>query len=180
MLTQSADAVDENIPEQPKVGPPRVARPSVRMVLGVLALVVVFVATLWVRVSRDDSNVGGAKSGNVASTMPTSSAIEEKYGVRFLGVDVTSAGGMIQVRYQVLDSSKTEVIHDQSAAPYVVDSHGVKYADPGMVGHSHIGPVKASGTTDFVLLANARGGVRPGSIVTIKIGDLELRGVPVA
>ncbi|MEY2445076.1 MAG: hypothetical protein QOE00_1656, partial [Ilumatobacteraceae bacterium] len=68
----------------------------------------------------------------------------------------------------------------QSAAPYVVDSHGVKYADPGMVGHSHIGPVKASGTTDFVLLANARGGVRPGSIVTIKIGDLELRDVPVA
>jgi hypothetical protein len=61
----------------------------------------------------------------------------------------------------------------------VVDRTGVTYADPGMVGHSHVGAAKAPGTSDFVLLANARGGVQPGSVVTIKVGDLELRNVPV-
>ena len=87
---------------------------------------------------------------------------------------------MIQVRYQVLDSAKTEAIHTQEATPTVIDGHGVKYDLPGMTGHSHIGPVKKAGVTDFVLLANARGGVKSGSIVTIKIGELELHNVPVS
>jgi hypothetical protein len=114
-----------------------------------------------------------------AQLMPSSPAIEDKYGVRFLGVDVTSGGGMIQVRYQVLDSAKTEAIHTQEATPTVIDGAGVKYDLPGMAGHTHIGPVKKAGTADFVLLANARGGVKAGSVVTLKIGELELRNVPV-
>jgi hypothetical protein len=111
--------------------------------------------------------------------MPTSAAIEAKYGIRFLGVDVTSGGGMIQLRYQVLDSDKTAAIHEADVAPFVIDSSGKKYADPGMVGHSHVAKTQSPGTSDYILLANARGGVKPGSIVTIKVGDLELRNVPV-
>ena len=111
--------------------------------------------------------------------MPISSAIEAKYGIRFTLVDVTAGGGMIQVRYQVLDSGKTDAIHGTDLAPYVVDSQGAKYADPGMVGHSHVGKTMAAGATDYILLSNARGGVKAGSIVTIKVGDLELRNVPV-
>ena len=179
MLTYNLEGVDEVAPEEPKVGPPRAARPFVRTALGVLGLAVLVIGILVVRGWRPDS-ADGAKPAAGAAGMPTSPEIESMYGVRFLGVDVTSGGGMIQVRYQVLDSAKTEAIHDQQAAPFVVDSHGVMYADPGMVGHSHIGPVKAAGTTDYVLLANAGGGVKAGSIVTIKIGDLELRNVPVA
>ncbi len=48
-----------------------------------------------------------------------------------------------------------------------------------MVGHSHVGKTQAAGTTDYILLANAKGGVTPGSIVTIKVGDLALENVPV-
>lgn len=181
MLTYSVQAVDDATPEEPKVRPPRAARPFVRTAFGVVALAILVFGILLVRGWRPDSGdeTAAPAAAGAAPTMPTSPAIEEKYGVRFIGVDVTSAGGMIQIRYQVLDSDKTEAIHDQTAAPYVVDSHGTKYADPGMVGHTHIGPVKAAGTVDFVLLANARGGVKPGSTVTIEIGDLELRNVPV-
>ena len=114
-----------------------------------------------------------------AVTIPTSADIEATYGVRFIGVDVTAGGGMIQIRYQVLDTDKTSAIHDVDAAPYVIDAAGHKYADPGMMGHSHVGRDKAAGTTDFVLLANAGGGVQPGAFVTIKVGTLELRDVPV-
>ena len=111
--------------------------------------------------------------------MPISAAIESTYGIRFTGVDVTAGGGMIQVRYQVLDSDKTEAIHATDLTPYVVDSRGVKYADPGMAGHSHVGKALAAGRTDYILLADAMGGVQPGSTVTIKVGHLELRNVPV-
>ena len=79
----------------------------------------------------------------------------------------------------MLDSDKTLAVHDADVAPFVVDRNGVKYADPGMVGHTHVGAARAPGTSDYILLANARGGVQPGSVVTIKVGDLELRNVRV-
>ncbi len=112
-------------------------------------------------------------------TFPTSPQIENAFGVRFTSVDVTAGGGMIQLRYQVLDTAKTAVVHDPSTAPYVVDRHGKKYADPGMVGHTHIGPLKVAGSSDYVLLANSGGGVHHGDVVTIKFGAYQLQRVPV-
>lgn len=183
MLTYSVEGVgqEEVQPEELKARPPRAARPFVRRLVPILALAAIFGGVFMVRSWSADSNNTPVKhvAANGQLVMPTSAAIEAKYGVRFTGVDVTSGGGMIQVRYQVLDSAKVETIHDNASAPYVVDSSGKKYADPGMVGHTHIGPVAASGRSDYVLLANAAGGVKAGSTVTIKIGDLELRNVPV-
>jgi hypothetical protein len=182
MLTYNLEGVDEDgvQPEELKARPPRAARPLVRNVLAVLGLVAIFFGVLLVRNWRADSNARVVTFAADARVMPSSPEIEDKYGVRFLGVDVTSGGGMIQVRYQVLDSAKTEAIHSQEATPAVIDGGGVKYDLPGMAGHSHIGPVKKAGVTDFVLLANAGGGVKSGSIVTIKIGELELHDVPVS
>ena len=182
MLTYDLDGVDEDgvQPEELKARPPRAARPLVRKALAVLGLIAVFFGVLLVRNWRADSNEGAVTAAADARVMPSSPEIEDMYGVRFLGVDVTSAGGMIQVRYQVLDSAKTEAIHSQEATPTVIDGHRVKYNLPGMAGHTHIGPVKKAGVTDFVLLANARGGVRSGSTVTIMIGSLELHNVPVS
>jgi hypothetical protein len=159
-----------------KVRPPQPSRPFVRELLLVLALVVLALGILLARGWRPTSTSGGA---DAPSGVPTSASIEANYGIRFTSVAVTAGGGMIQIRYQVLDSDKTLAVHDKDVAPFVVDGSGVKYADPGMVGHSHVGTAKAPGTSDYILLANARGGVRPGSVVTIKVGDLELRNVPV-
>ena len=166
---------------EPKAGPPRAARSSVRTAVAVLTLAVLFAAVLFIRGWRpmsSDSTPRPAPSATVPA-MPTSPTIEAKYGIRFTLVDVTAGGGMIQVRYQVLDSDKTDAIHSADLTPFVVDSKGAKYADPGMVGHSHVGKTLPAGTTDYILLANAMGEVKSGSVVTIKVGDLELRNVPV-
>ena len=180
MLSYSVEDMDEVAVEQ-EAGPHRAARPFVRVATAVVALAVIFVAVLLIRGWRPTSTSGSAKQATAATAtqVPTSPAIESKYGIRFTLVAVTAGGGMIQVRYQVIDSAKTEAIHGTDLAPYVVDSHGQKYADPGMVGHSHVGKTLASGATDYILLANAMGGVKSGSFVTIKVGDLELRNVPV-
>ncbi|MEP7048511.1 MAG: hypothetical protein ABI949_17605, partial [Ilumatobacteraceae bacterium] len=74
---------------------------------------------------------------------------------------------------------KVEAVHGTDLTPFIVDGRGKKYADPGMVGHSHVGKTQSAGATDFILLADAGGGVRHGDVVTIKVGDLQLRGVPV-
>ena len=167
----------------PKAAPPGAVRPIIiRATIAVMVMVALFVGVLFIRGWRPSSKDGTPSAAPVAlaAAMPTSAAIESTYGIRFTGVDVTAGGGMIQVRYQVLDSNKTEAIHGPELAPYVVDSHGAKYADPGMAGHSHVGKTQAAGRTDYILLANAMDGVKPGSTVTIKVGDLELRNVPVA
>jgi hypothetical protein len=183
MLTSIVEEVDDKDGQQDadlKARPPRAARPLVRRLAPILALAAIFFGVLLVRTwGADSSDTPSQPASGTPLAMPRSPAIEQQYGVRFTGVDVTSGGGMIQLRYQVLDSGKTEAIHDETVAPYVIDSKGTKYADPGLVGHSHVGPVAAAGSSDSVLLANAQGGVKAGSIVTIKIGDLELRNVPV-
>jgi hypothetical protein len=177
MLAQSIEQREEMF--ESKAGPPRAARPFVRIVVAVMGLAAVFFGVLLARNWSVESTTTITRSPTDLPVMPTSSVIEAMYGVRFLGVDVTAGGGMIQVRYQVIDSAKTEAIHGTEVAPYVVDAKGAKYADPGMVGHSHVGKTLAAGRTDYILLANSMGGVKSGSMVTIKVGDLELRGVPV-
>jgi hypothetical protein len=122
---------------------------------------------------------GWRPNSDVHPAFPTSPQIEDAFGVRFTSVDITAAGGMIELRYQVLDSDKTAVVHDQATAPFVVDHAGKKFADPGMVGHTHIGPLKVAGSSDFILLANAGGAVHHGDVVTIEFGKYALRGVPV-
>jgi len=179
MLTH--DAINDEVTELPQAPKQyaRSTRSTVRTVSLVLALVAIMLAVLVARGWRPHATNATTSPTATPATMPVSAEIEATYGVRFTGVDVTAGGGMIQIRYQVLDSAKTEAIHGSDLAPIVVDSHGVEYKDPGMAGHSHVGKAQAAGTTDYILLANAKGGVRAGSIVTIKVGELALTNVPV-
>ncbi|MGZ6991151.1 MAG: hypothetical protein ACXVKJ_08555, partial [Ilumatobacteraceae bacterium] len=156
----------------PTGGPHREAHRLVRAAIAVLSMVVLIIAVLLARGWRPTSDLAKASTTPVVSAstaMPTSAAIESTYGIRFTGVDVTAGGGMIQIRYQVLDSDKTQAIHGTDPSPYVIDGRGAKYADPGMVGHSHVGKTLKAGATDYILLANAMGGVKAGSFVTIKV-----------
>ena len=157
-----------------KAGSRRVTRPVASKVMLTLVVAALFVGVLVVRGWRPTSS-----TSDTSQAMPTSAQIEFAYGIRFTGVGVTAGGGMIQIRYQVLDSDKSSVVHAADTAPFVIDAKGVKYADPGMVGHSHIGKDKTAGSSDYILLANSKGGVTPGSTVTIKVGTLSLSDVPV-
>ena len=178
MLTYSDASVDAAATEH-EAQPSRSPRSFVRVSALVVAMVAIVLTILFVRGWRPGAIQATSHRTPVAASMPISAAIESKYGIRFTSVDVTAGGGMIQLQYQVLDADKTLAIHDAAAAPFVVDSRGVKYADPGMVGHTHVGKTKMPGTTDFILLANSQGAVKPGSVVTVKVGDLELRNIVV-
>ena len=180
-LLDSVDEVQPAVTAEQSTGPRNAAQWIVRGVVIVLGLSCLFVAILYSRgwrPSADDATLP-PRPASGTSTMPTSAAIESTYGLRFTGVDVTAGGGMIQIRFQVLDSDKTEAVHGTDLTPYIVDGDGHKFADPGMAGHSHVGKRQAAGTTDYILLANASGRVKAGSVVTIKVGDLQLGNVPV-
>lgn len=118
------------------------------------------------------------RSAPVPAAAPSSAEIESTYGVRITSVVVTAGGGMIQLRYQILDQGLAEALHAE-AAPTVVAADGTVFGDPGIAGHAHLGRTSANGATDALLLADARGSVQPGDIVTVRIGDLELGGIRV-
>ncbi len=87
--------------------------------------------------------------------MPISQEIESTFGMRVLGVDITTGGAMIQIRYQVLDADKADAIHDETVAPHIIDASGKLYDQAGIPGHTH-GRSKAAGSTDVVLLVQHR------------------------
>jgi len=178
-VTDDLRSAHDQMFEQEADPRPRRFPPPVRAVFAVLALAVLALGVLFARGWRPMSTDQSAKTSAAAAAMPISAEIEAKYGIRFTLVNVTAGGGMIQIHYQVLDSDKVEAVHGTELAPFIVDSHGAKYADPGMVGHSHVGKTQSAGATDYILLADAQGGVKHGSTVTIKVGELELRDVPV-
>jgi hypothetical protein len=180
MSTSVIEDVNEHVESDQQPTRSRRTGRLARRAAAIVALVVVFGAVLLVRNIADGGSDGAVQPVSGTVQMPTSPEIEATYGVRFTEVNVTAAGGMIQIRYQVLDSGKAGAIHDEEATPHILDARGTDFSLPGMPGHTHIGPVKAAGTTDFVLLANAGGEVKHGAVVTIKMGKLELHNVPVS
>ena len=148
-----------------------------------VAAIVLVVAVLFVRGWRpwhsDPVNTNSVKGASGAVAMPVNPAMESEFGIRFTAVGVTSAGGMIMLRYQILDSDKVLSVHDTETAPYVLGPDGYKFDAPGMQGHSHIGKKKLAGTTDYILLANSGGRLKPGMVVTIVAGQLRMSDVTV-
>jgi hypothetical protein len=139
------------------------------MVLGILAV-------------RHAGPFAQGASAPATGAVPQSAAVESQFGIRLVGIDITASGGMIQLRYQVLDLDKAEALHpaaNEAPVVVVVGSDGHEYLDPGIAGHTHVAGVAAAGSYDRILLANARGGVHAGDRVTVRFGDLELTGVPV-
>jgi hypothetical protein len=100
-------------------------------------------------------------------------AIEERWGVRFTQVGVTADGGMIDLRFQVLDPDKAlAMIDDVERLPVMVaEGSGqlVNSALPMPARHE-----LAAGRTYFLLYRNGAGAIKPGEPVTVVVGEQRL------
>jgi hypothetical protein len=109
-------------------------------------------------------------------TMPLSAEIEEKFGVRFTFVAVTAKGGMVELRYRVIDEGKAANFgHYTETAPMLVAEDTGKIVDVTIMGlHNHrVEP----GRTYYVLYRNTDNAIESHRPVTIAIGDLKLEHV---
>ncbi len=105
-------------------------------------------------------------------------AFESQTGVRLVRVSVTSGGGMLDLRYQVLDPDRAVVVHDVDNPPAVIDSaSGAEMRIPWM-DHSHQKELHA-GVTYYTLLMNAGGKIARGNEVSIVLGGVRLDHVVV-
>jgi len=111
-----------------------------------------------------------------AGTMPISPEIEEKFGVRFTFLAVTADGGMVELRYRVIDEDKAANFgHFTETAPLVISEDDGKTIDVTIMGlHNHrVEP----GRTYYVLYRNTEGAIKSGRPATIAVGDLKVEHV---
>ena len=176
-------------------GPPSRPRPRPRLrpwprtptwarLLGTLsgALLVVVVAglVLWLphRSGGDAKAAGSAVP--VAWERPAVSAagLAERSGVRITQVAMTGGGGLVDLRYQVVDPDKADAVHDQRTPPALVDEQSGLVVNGLLMDHSHHGPQKA-GVKYYLVFNNPGNWVHRGSMVTVLLGDAEVQHVVV-
>ena len=112
----------------------------------------------------------------VPGTMPNSAEMEEKFGVRFSFLAVTADGGMVELRYRVVDEGKAANFgHYSETAPMLVSEDSGKIVDVTIMGlHNHrVEP----GRTYYVLYRNTSSAIQSGRPVTIVVGDIKLEHV---
>jgi hypothetical protein len=99
--------------------------------------------------------------------------MEDRYGIKFNLVAVTAAGGLVDVRFTVIDQEKAErILHDQDTLPLLyVPTTGALLQAPQP--HAHKFDF-LSGASYFLLYPNAGGAIQAGVPVSVVINDIRL------
>jgi hypothetical protein len=113
-----------------------------------------------------------------ASPVLSKAGFQHRSGVRIVRVAVTGAGGLVDLRYQVLDPDAAASVHDRSTPPDLVDERTGVVVNELFMGHSHHGRLKPA-QTYYLIFNNPGNLVRRGSRVTVQLGAARLAHVPV-
>jgi hypothetical protein len=121
----------------------------------------------------------------VGSRVPTSSAIESSWGIRFTAVNLIADGGMVELRYEVVDAMKGGRIHRSKTLgdlpTLIAEPGGQKVTSHDLMFHIHRGvTAHDEGRAFSIVYGNANYALRPGTFATIKMSDgLTLQHFPV-
>lgn len=99
-------------------------------------------------------------------------------GVRPIRVALTGGGGLVDLRYQVVDPDKALAAHDPKRPPALIDGGSATRVDRPWMGHGHSGNFRAGGVY-FVLLINPGGRLERGSTVALDMAGNRLDGLKV-
>jgi hypothetical protein len=144
-------------------------RPWLAAIAGVVVLPLVVAAGLtwsWGTGARSDADIAAARVVSAAD-------MESEYGIEVNLVAVTMAGGMVDVRFTVLDQAKAEaILHDDVILPVLlVEPSGAVIRAP--TGHRHKTAI-VDGGKYFLLYGNPGGAIQAGTKVSVVIGDVRL------
>jgi hypothetical protein len=163
----------ENSPIRPA---PLAARPllwgQARRALILLALTVLLPLGLLIVASQTASTPHEVDPAQIAS-------LEAAWGIRITNVAVIATGGLVDLRFQVIDPDKALGILDPDDAPVLIDAATGKVLDKGAAHGGHNAGGFKPGRTYYFLFQNNGALLKPGSRVTIKIGDVRLENFPV-
>ncbi len=115
------------------------------------------------------------------ASLVSADGMAARYGIDIDLLAVTAAGGLVELRYQVVDPDKAaSLVHDPDLSPALVAEASGKTLVMSTPPHHHGSELHLGGTY-FFLMANAESTLHKGDQVTLIIGEarmehLEMQG----
>jgi hypothetical protein len=100
-------------------------------------------------------------------------------GITITRVAVTGGGGLVDLRFRVVDPERAHALHDPATPPAVVDEDTGLVVHDLLMNHAHTGDFRA-GVTYYLVFTNPGNWVRRGAQVTVLLGDAQVEHVRVA
>ena len=147
--------------------------------VGLAGLVLVLTAlALWMLISQHNLTFWGGDQGQ--DPLATDKALirfADETGIRIVRVSIIAGGGMIDLRYQVVDPDKAVVVHDDENPPgFIIEATGQVINTPY---HDHSIFEAHHAITYHELIMNPAGVLKPGELITVMIGESRLEHVVV-
>lgn len=104
------------------------------------------------------------------------SILEEKWGVKVLGIRLSAEGYMLDFRYRVLDPEKAMPLFDRQTKPYLVDeASGAMFVvpEPPKVGALRNTRKPQPDRNYFIMFANPGRYVKKGNRISVVSGDFK-------
>jgi hypothetical protein len=118
------------------------------------------------------AELAAAQPTRAKPTLPPPTALETSTGIQIAHVGVTAAGGLVDVRFKVLDAAKVrKLLGDLANAPQLIVGNNPPLVAPHKALH---GAKYGEGLIFYILYPNVRSAVKPGVDVTVAIGDVRL------
>jgi hypothetical protein len=143
-----------------------------------VAVVGLGVLGLWQPGYRHQQAPASAVPVNWARPAVSAAGLPSRSGVQITQVAVTGGGGLVDLRFRVLDPDKAHALHDPSTPPAVVDERSGLVLDRLLMGHAH-GDAFRPATTYYLIFENTGNWVHRGSRVAVLLGDAEVDHVVV-
>ena len=148
--------------------------------VGVLVTIVVAGLVLWL------SHAFGGGAKRTADKVPvswqrpvvTADGLTQQNGVKITQVVVTGDGGLVDLRFKVVDPDRANALHDPATPPAVVEEESGLVVHELFMNHSHTGPYKA-GVTYYLVFNNPGNWVHHGSRVSVMLGNAQVEHVVV-
>jgi hypothetical protein len=111
--------------------------------------------------------------------VPHSAALEAKLGIRFTQAAVVADGGLVELRYTVLDTDKATTFQNDTHHPPVLRSSKRSKESIYRTALMKQGHNLRAGQTYYILYLNNHNTVRSGETLQIDAGGNSLANVPV-
>ena len=144
---------------------------------GVLIAAGIGALALWLpQRSNGEPSVGPPPTWQRPSV--SASGLAGRSGVRLIRLAVTGGGGLLDLRYQVVDPSKAVAVHEEQTPPAIIDERTGLVLNRLLMGHAHTGELKPA-VSYYLVFENTGNWVRRGSKVTVLLGDAQVEHVVV-
>lgn len=104
--------------------------------------------------------------------------LAERSGVRIEQVALSGGGGLVDLRFQVVDSDKAAAVHDPATPAAVVDESTGLVVNALLMGHAQEAQFKR-GVTYYLVFENPGNLVHRGSDVSVLLGNAQVEHVVV-